>query len=428
MTELQERAKNIAFGACVMALLFGGAGFLANTSTTRLVAIGGLVLLVLSISFLLTMIVSELTRKALEKDGSVQKARSELLTTVKQQKEISERFEKIKFLGDLLKTISGSNELGSILDNMLDETMKFFGAKSGFIMLVDKDAKELYVERARAVDGQPISTGRLPIGEGAIGTVAATGTPRLIGSAKKLPGRYQSLTSSASQSAMMCAPLRIERKIIGVLTVEEKETDENFTDSDLEFLSLIAAETGIAIEKARLYERMEQMSVTDGLTGVANRRYFDMRFHDELLKAKRYSLPLSVTLMDIDNFKSFNDTYGHAVGDEVLKAVARNLKSNVRETDLVARYGGEEFIIVSPDCETDKAGTTADRLRQNLEQMEVYGNEEYPSLKITMSLGVANYPDDSQAEEALLKAADDALYASKKSGRNQVTIYRNLQT
>jgi len=225
---------------------------------------------------------------------------------------------------------------------------------------------------------------------------------------------------------MMCAPLKIEQKIIGVMTIEEKDGDESFSESDLEFLSLIAAETGIAIEKARLYEKMEQMSVTDGLTGIANRRYFDTRLREEMLKAKRYNLPLSVIMLDIDHFKNFNDTYGHLIGDEILKHLATLLKGNVRETDIVARYGGEEFAVICPDCDTDRAAALAERLRDIVEKEEIHGSREYPSLHITISLGIGNLPEDASTEEALVKAADEALYHAKQHGRNRVTVFRNI--
>lgn len=434
MIELKERAKNISFALAGAGVLLACVGFLGKAPLAHYIAIGGLLLLVLVMATLLTTYVSALAEKAREREGSAQKARSELMSTLQQKKEISERFDKNKFLADLLKTISESNDLGSVLDRTLDQTMGFFVAKSGFVMLIDEISRELYVERAAAKDGQPVHAGRLPIGEGVVGSVAATGTARLMAGTKKLPGRHQTTSgtsqqssSASSQSALMCAPLRIERKIIGVLTIEERDSDDNFSEGDLEFLSLIAAETGIAIEKARLYERMEQMSVTDGLTGVANRRHFDARLHDEILKARRYNLPLAVTLMDIDNFKSFNDTYGHAVGDEILKSLAKTIRANVRDTDLVARYGGEEFVIVSPDCKVDQAAVTAERLRGVVEELEVRGSDEYPALRVAISLGVAVFPEDGPQDESLLKAADDALYHSKESGRNQVTLSHDIR-
>ncbi|NCO33829.1 MAG: hypothetical protein AUJ92_03340 [Armatimonadetes bacterium CG2_30_59_28] len=423
----QQRAQNLAIIFSLIAVALGGVGFFVPSLTIRYMVIGGLVALSILASFIFALLVFELTKKAREAESTVHKARSESISAQRQKKELSERFGRTKFLGDLFRTISGSNDLAAVLDETLDQTMTYFGAKSGFVMLVDEEAMELYVERALARDGQPISTGRLPVGEGVIGYVAATGIPRAIQAAKQLPGRYQSLSQSSPKPAMICAPLKIELKTIGVMTVEDKEHDENFSDGDLEFLSLIAAETGIAIEKARLYERMEQMSVTDGLTGVANRRCFDTRIREEALKARRYNLPLSVIMLDIDHFKTFNDTYGHAVGDEVLKSLAITLKENVRETDFVARYGGEEFVIVSPDCDSDRATGTAERLREIVESISVWGNSEHPNLSVTISLGVGNMPEDSSTEESLVKAADDALYYSKENGRNRVTLRRNMQ-
>jgi len=168
--------------------------------------------------------------------------------------------------------------------------------------------------------------------------------------------------------------------------------------------------------------RLEQLATTDQLTGVWNRRYFDDAARRALEVARRNERPLCIALVDTDKFKSVNDTWGHPVGDEVLKAVARVLEGNCREADLVARIGGEEFAILMPEVGIGLAGDATERLRAALEeevspQVPILGDR-----KITASFGVAAFENAGDRLEDLLSAADEAMYKSKTEGRNRVTL------
>jgi two-component system, cell cycle response regulator len=166
------------------------------------------------------------------------------------------------------------------------------------------------------------------------------------------------------------------------------------------------------------------LATRDGLTGVFNRREFTKRLQAELTRSQRYGYPCSLMMFDIDFFKKLNDTYGHQAGDEALKQVAALLIQAVRPSDQVARYGGEEFAVIMPETTASDAGIVAERLRQQLVAQPIHVSEQQ-TLQVTASIGVATFPHDAQADDALLAAADQALYQAKHGGRNQVVCFRS---
>ncbi len=176
-------------------------------------------------------------------------------------------------------------------------------------------------------------------------------------------------------------------------------------------------------EQALTYTQLAQMAFRDDLTGLANYRYFMRRLGEEAKRAERYRHLLSVIMADIDFFKRFNDNFGHMAGNKALEHVAAILRSEVRETDMVARYGGEEFAIILPETTKFEARELAQRIRARVERDAVEIGPGSPAQRLTISLGLATYPRDAFTSDALLAGADAALYASKKAGRNQVSVF-----
>ena len=217
-------------------------------------------------------------------------------------------------------------------------------------------------------------------------------------------------------STYAAIPLLSENKFVGILTID------NLSKVDFDRFLIVAMQFALEIKKVLLYETVEALAITDGLTGLYTRRYFFERFDEELQRSKRHGFKFSFLMMDIDDFKKCNDTYGHLVGDVVLKETALIAKGSTREIDLMARYGGEEFSIVLP--ETDRAGAilVAQRMRKKIEDNIFKAYDE--KLKMTVSIGLAVYPDDSQEMSDLIEAADKALYAAKSSGKNIVCEYK----
>jgi diguanylate cyclase (GGDEF)-like protein len=175
-------------------------------------------------------------------------------------------------------------------------------------------------------------------------------------------------------------------------------------------------------EQALTYSQLAQIAFQDHLTGLSNYRYFMRRFQEEIKRADRYRHLLSVLMLDLDHFKRFNDTFGHPAGNKALETVASILRSQVRETDLVGRYGGEEFAIILPETTKYEAAELCNRIRMRVEGTTIDLPDASPQ-RVTVSGGLATYPRDARSAEALLASADEALYASKKAGRNRVSTF-----
>ena len=223
--------------------------------------------------------------------------------------------------------------------------------------------------------------------------------------------------------SLLCLPLVMKDQAIGALSFFWASPNA-FSDSDRKVLEVLTLQAAVSLENARIYEKMEKMAITDGLTGLHNHRYFQEWLVSEIVRTERMPIKLSMILLDIDYFKKINDTYGHPVGDLVLKHLSNILRSSIRHVDLAARYGGEEFALVL--LESDKKGAMkfAERLRKEIQNTKI----KYPDghLSITVSLGISTFPDMAFDKQSLIDQADTALYHSKRNGRNRATYFDDL--
>jgi diguanylate cyclase (GGDEF)-like protein len=215
-------------------------------------------------------------------------------------------------------------------------------------------------------------------------------------------------------------PLRYGGEAIGAFTLANRM--EIKFDFDLaSLLSLIGNNLSLITEKIMLFQETQRLSMTDPLTGLHNMRHFYGLLESEVARTRRYYLPFSLILFDIDNFKAVNDSFGHQAGDEVLISVSKILVNTSREADTVARYGGEEFITLLPNTPKDEAYKLGMRIKDEVERHEYLGSE---SVKITLSGGVASCPDDANDAKSLLYAADMAMYDAKMEGKSRICHYK----
>jgi diguanylate cyclase (GGDEF)-like protein len=196
-----------------------------------------------------------------------------------------------------------------------------------------------------------------------------------------------------------------------------RKSPPSFSSEDKQFIETLAGSIMTIIKNYQLYERQVQLATTDGMTGLYNHRYFQEALGREISRSRRYGAPVSLVYMDIDHFKKFNDTYGHQIGDEVLKLVAATIKRNLRDSDVPCRYGGEELVAILPDTDQDGAFIAGEKIRKSIESLKFPINEKM--VRITISIGVSTYPLNAESKESLIEAADGALYVAKESGRNQ---------
>ena len=240
--------------------------------------------------------------------------------------------------------------------------------------------------------------------------------------------RYKDFRPIAETRLELCAPLikrheNGDRELKGIIVLDKKFGRFSFSENDIDFLALLASMVAISLHNAQLYQR----SIYDEMTQVFSRGHFDAHLFQEIERAKRYHsgkdtqpYNISLVMFDIDDFKLFNDKYGHQVGDMVLKAVARAVKRSVRSSDVVARYGGEEFCIVLPETSKENAARAAERIRKTIEGLKVATSRGL--LGVTISMGVATYPDDASTMQELVREADKALYRAKALGKNRVEV------
>lgn len=212
-------------------------------------------------------------------------------------------------------------------------------------------------------------------------------------------------------------PLQSKGEINGFIVLGDRINKSSFIESEVEYILNIGSLAGIAINNARLYE----MATTDMMTRLKIHHYFQTMLVDEINRSVKYDRPLSLIMADIDHFKKFNDTYGHMAGDEVLKNVSHVIRDNIRLIDIAARYGGEEFAIILPRTDINEAIIVAERIRSNIESLQVDFNNR--NMHVTISMGVAQFdslidPD----KDSLIERADRALYVSKSDGRNRVSF------
>jgi two-component system cell cycle response regulator len=199
-------------------------------------------------------------------------------------------------------------------------------------------------------------------------------------------------------------------------------TFRELTLAELERLQVISNQASLALQNALLHEELERLSVTDRLTELYNHGYFQQRLEEELGRAARFGHTMSLIMLDIDDFKDFNDTYGHPRGDRVLHMVSETIKANLREMDVAARYGGEEFVVVLPETDTEGAVLVAERIRAGVEGLQFATADGAEPVRKTISLGVATYPEHATTQSKFVEAADDAMYAAKHAGKNAVRV------
>ncbi|MFA5334242.1 MAG: sensor domain-containing diguanylate cyclase, partial [Candidatus Omnitrophota bacterium] len=236
---------------------------------------------------------------------------------------------------------------------------------------------------------------------------------------------HDTVLQSLKTEYFVTVPLRAKDKVIGVILADNIFTKKPITKDDIRTLTMFANHAGLAIENSRLYEQTVHQANTDMLTRLWNHGYFQYSLTEELKKAYENKKPLSMVMFDIDNFKNYNDTLGHQMGDQLLRDVARILKATCDGKGSVARYGGEEFAVILPDTPKDSAYRIAEGLRQAIEGFQFNGQNVQPNKNLTISAGLASYPEDALDKEKLIYLADMALYEAKRTGKNKVCVYRS---
>jgi len=347
-------------------------------------------------------------------------------------------------------------DLPALLEVMYEQVAEIMGNESFFVALFDEQASQIRFEMLVDHGVRVASFTRpYPTGKGITEWVIKSGSPLFIKDSSKDMGQVpvEAVTLGDRPLSVIAVPLLVQKRVIGVMSVQSYT--RRFDEDDVRIMSTIATQAAISLENARLYRELkvknellekseaelrranskldrqlaemtrlhqiaERLAITDSVTGLFNHRHFQERLAEELARCERYGRYLSLLMIDIDDFKQYNDVLGHPAGDGALKAVARLITRSVRSTDIVARYGGEEFVVILLEAHKPQAFKVAEKIRARIEAYPFPNEDQIPSGKITVTVGVATYPVDARTQKELIYLADMACYRGKREGRNRV--------
>ena len=325
-------------------------------------------------------------------------------------------------LHEIGKALTGSLELTHVLHLIMQKVGERLHPQHYSLMLVD-DAGALHFEVAVGSGEARLPGQVLAAGEGIAGAVAASGRPEVVPDVRVEPRfspRIDARLGFETRS-VLAMPLQIRGRVVGVIELVNGPDQPAFTPDNVRALTGLADYAAIAVDNARNYARVQELTLIDAPTGLHNARHLQAALAAEAERSKRFFHPLSLVFVDLDHFKQVNDTHGHMVGTAVLKELGARVQGELRATDLATRYGGDEFAVLLPETPADAAVEAAERWRQVIAGAP-FGAARGAALSLTASFGVAAMPEHARTAEALLRAADAAMYRAKADGRNTVRL------
>ena len=321
-------------------------------------------------------------------------------------------------LVELGRTISASLDLDELFTTTMKRVAETTGVESYALFLLDDTADKLVVRTISGAGTEGLQDRSFALGDGLAGRVYQSRTPEA--HSARVPFPWPDVPPHVR--SVVALPLASSERTLGVLLLYSP-TPGAFSDRQTAYFSAVAKQLAIALENAQLFLKTRELGYRDPLTGLFNRRYLEEALERELRRAIRYNLPVSLLMADIDHFKVYNDAQGHHQGDNVLKEVTARLTENTRQVDIVARFGGEEFVLILPMTTKTHARLVAEKLRRSVEETKIPGEEVVPGGRLTISLGLAAYPEDASHPTGLVQAADAALYVAKRKGRNRTEMF-----
>jgi len=338
-------------------------------------------------------------------------------------KEVRQRDDQLRLFINLSNAVATAMGFDEAADRALEAVLELLPrAEAGFLMAYNRHRDLLELRAVRGLDQKIMSKLVVKPGEGLIGKAFQTGEPELYSSIKNLTAAgslgpeggnliKQAAGESGSPQSIMCAPLGIGERPFGCLVLVAF-SEGSFQTSDLDLLQAAAAQVALPLENAQLRAETELKAITDGLTGLYNRAYFQQRLGEEVERAKRYEHGLAVIIADIENLKSYNEARGQEAGDKVLLLVADSVRSQMRRSDLACRYSDDEFAAILMHADSARSQIVIERMAKSLTN-KLKGLNDPATADLSLSAGLASYPDDATTADDLVRLADISLYSSK---------------
>ncbi|MFN2595163.1 MAG: diguanylate cyclase [Actinomycetota bacterium] len=325
----------------------------------------------------------------------------------------------VQRVGDALR---GTHDFSKMLETVLETSADAVGADVAVLWRVSPARDELYPALSRGIESTDLN--RIAMGEGVVGSVAESGTAVIL----PQMGAAQIADVEPRFPTTMALPMRSDDKVTGVLAAYRSDPSKIFTDEDVETAMFLTEQGSVAIENVLLHDEARRLSLTDGLTSIWNMRFFQMQFRQVLATSTRFARSFSILMLDLDRFKGVNDTYGHQRGDEILIEFAQRVSRTLREVDTFARYGGEEFICLLSETDKHGAFTTAEKILFAIRALPFGGSNGEAPVELTVSIGIASYPEHGDSFQALVRRADEALYRAKQEGRDRIYVTGDTRT
>jgi len=332
----------------------------------------------------------------------------------------------LKDLIEVAKAVVSTLDLDTVLQAILTSAMGFAETPAGSVALYYDSKRELSLHAHAGLTSAFVKTERWTVTPGGLTEqVLKAGEIFFIEDTETTSFFNNPIALNEGIRSLVCVPLVFQSRIMGILYLDDF-VPRQFDREKLNLLAILASFAAMAIHNATLHKRTKLMAITDSLTGLHNHRYFKQYFRQEMARAKRYHKPFSIIMMDVDDFKSFNDSFGHANGDNMLRVLGGVLMDTVRGVDVAFRYGGEEFIVLLPETRLEKAILAAERLRAAI-QTGTAGKMSGPAgAGVTVSIGVASYPENADKTDELFNIVDSLLYRAKRCGKNKVYHQESL--
>ncbi|MCK4893946.1 MAG: diguanylate cyclase, partial [Calditrichia bacterium] len=341
-------------------------------------------------------------------------------------KELKKKVYDLHNIFEISFKVMGHTEKDKLINTALLNALGIFTARSVMLMLLESDdRKNFVVKESRGFLGEKVNEFTIPRDDKLVKYLEFIKKPLIL---KDVSYEFENVMPMLEEFEIKAlAPLFQEEDLIGILCLGPSVSRQDYQLDILEILGILTNMLSVALHNSQSFEQIKALSYTDEMTGLHNYRFFIMRLKEEIARAKRNDSPLALLILDVDFFKNYNDALGHPAGDEILRQLSDILKAIVRDNDIVARYGGEEFAMILPSTDKKGAGILANRLRKKIEKYKFPHQEIQPNGTLTISIGIALYPENAIDRDDVVVAADRALYYAKERGRNRVVHFEEIK-